>query len=281
MGRGFRRGARKCASLVLVCALLSPAAYAWGPNGHRLVVNKAVDTLPEDMRGFFETNRGYLAQHATDPLDWLARNPAERRNQYIQLDKYGRFPFDAVPRNYDAALRKHTKRVLEANGLLPWQIGVYSKRLEEAFRQRNWEQARLNAAILAHYVAQAHDPFNTTENFDGRLSGQPNVNLRFGTGLLDRYSRLFFVRPNDAVVIDDPTGHAFEICLSAHSWLENILLADRRARAGLSDYTDEYYDRFYNQAGAVLVRQLSDAASNVGSYWLTAWENAGRPQLPR
>jgi hypothetical protein len=68
--------------------------------------------------------------------------------------------------------------------------------------------------------------------------------------------------------------------MSAHSWLENVLLADRRAHEGLSGYTDEYYDRFFAQAGAVLVRQLSDASTDVGSYWMTAWINAGRPQLP-
>jgi hypothetical protein len=45
--------------------------------------------------------------------------------------------------------------------------------------------------------------------------------------------------------------------------------------------TSNYYDRFYNQAGATLIRQLSDAATNLGSYWLTSWINAGRPALPR
>jgi len=58
-------------------------------------------------------------------------------------------------------------------------------------------------------------------------------------------------------------------------------VADRHARSGLSDYTDEYYDRFYSEAGATLIRQLSDATTDVGSYWLTAWINAGRPALPR
>jgi len=29
------------------------------------------------------------------------------------------------------------------------------------------------------------------------------------------------------------------------------------------------YDRFYNQAAAILIRQLSDAATDVGSFWLT------------
>ena len=147
-------------------------------------------------------------------------------------------------------------------------------------RDHDWEQARLAAAFLAADVAQAHDPFHTTENFDGRLSGQPGVDLRFGFNLVDRYSLFFPMRPNDATYLPDPTDHAFESCMSAHSWLENILLADRRARAGLSDYTDEYYDHFYNLAGAILIRQLNEAAADVGSYWLTAWVNAGRPQLP-
>jgi len=79
--------------------------------------------------------------------------------------------------------------------------------------------------------------------------------------------------------LSDPTDHAFDACMSAHSWVENILLADRRAREGLSDYTDEYYDHFYNETAAILIRQLTEAATDVGSYWLTAWINAGRPQL--
>jgi hypothetical protein len=98
---------------------------------------------------------------------------------------------------------------------------------------------------------------------------------------VDRYQLFFFVQPNEAVFIHDPTDHAFELCLTSHSWLENVLLADRRAHEGLSAYSQEYYDRFYSLAGAILVRQLSDAATDVGSYWLTAWINAGRPQLPQ
>lgn len=97
---------------------------------------------------------------------------------------------------------------------------------------------------------------------------------------MDRYQLFFFVKPNEAAFVPDPTDHAFEMALNAHAWLENILLADRRAHENLDAYNDEYYDRFYTQAGAVLIRQLSDAATDVGSYWMTSWINAGRPQLP-
>jgi hypothetical protein len=268
----------------VVCLLLFVSfpqiSRAWGKNGHRLVVNKAIDTLPQDIRPFFESNLALLSQHVTDPLDAIVKSPAEKHNHFILLDKYGRFPFDALPRNYKAALTKFGKPKLDANGLLPWQIGVYSEKLTDAMKAGKWDEARLNAAILANYVAEAHDPFNTTDNFDGRLSAQPGVNERFGTTLIDRYSSFFPMRPNDAIFINDPTDRAFEACLSSHSWLENILLADRKARRGENSFTDEYYDRFYNQAAAILIRQLSDAATDVGSFWYTAWKNAGSPQLP-
>lgn len=257
-------------------------AFAWGPNAERLIANRAVETLPPDLRPFFQANRDFITHHAADPVEGLEKSPAtESHNQVLYLDRYGQYPFEALPRKYEAALAKFGRAKLESSGLLPWQIGVYSARLTDAMRAGNWEQARLIAAQLAGYVAQAFDPFNTTENYDGRAWGQPGVNLRFDTSLVDRYSLFFPLRPNDATFINDPTGHAFEDCVKAHSWLEIVLVADRKARSGLTDYTDEYYDRFYSEAGATLIRQLSDAAADVGSYWLTCWRNAGQPALPR
>lgn len=281
----FGRLPVRLAALLLLMAsvaLFPEHTTAWGRNADKLVVNQAIDTLPQDIRSFFEANRAYLLQHVIDPLNALAKTPAEKRNNHLYLDKYGRFPFDALPRNYKAAVDKYGKSKLQSNGLLPWQIGVYSQKLTEDMKTGRWDDVRLDAAILATYVAEAHDPFSTTENFDGKLTAQQGVNERFGTTLIDRFSSFFPMRPNDAAFISDPTDHAFEVCLSSHSLLEPILLADRNAYiAGKSySYNDEYYDRFYNQSAAILIRQLSEASTDIGSYWLTAWTNAGKPQLP-
>ncbi len=266
--------------IAMAFILAAPPAFPWGNNANKLIVNRAIDTLPEDIRPFFESSRSILYEHVNDPFVTVAKTPAERKNQFLYLEKYGRFPFDTLPRNYKAALAKFGKSKLDGNGLLPWQIGVYNAKLTDAMKAGKWDDAKLYAAILASYVAAAHDPFNTTDNFDGHLSNQTGINERFGTALVDRYSSFFFMRPNDAFYIADPTDHAFDACLSSHSWLETILYADREARRGLNAYTDEYYDHFYNQSGAILIRQISDAATDVGSYWLTAWKNAGQPQLP-
>jgi hypothetical protein len=276
-----RRGLRAVPVLLLAILFLTlPSSFGWGENAGRMIVDKAVDTLPVEMQSFFQANRSFLMQHVTDPLQSEARTPAEQAKGFIQLDHYGPFPFTALPRTYTAAVAKYGRRSLDAHGVLPWQIGLYSKKLTDAFRAHNWDDAKTSAALLAHYVAAAHDPFKSTVDSAGLLSNQEGVNERFGVGLVDRYQSFFFMKPNEAAFIRDPTDHAFEISLDAHSWLENILIADRRSREGLSGYTSEYYDRFYAQAGAVLIRQLSDASTDVGSYWMTAWINAGRPQLP-
>jgi hypothetical protein len=281
MRRITRQGLRTIPALLLtILFLVLPSSFGWGENAERIILDKAVDTLPDEMLPFFQANRSFLMQHVTDPLESEARTPAEQPKGFIDLDHYGPFPFTTLPRTYTAAVAKYGRRQLESRGVLPWQIGLYSKKLTDAFRAHNWDDARTSAALLAHYVAAAHDPFKSTLNNDGTLTGQPGVNERFGNGLLDRYQRFFFLKPNEAAFIRDPTDHAFEMSLSAHSWLENILLADRRSREGLTGYTGEYYDRFYAQAGAVLIRQLSDASTDLGSYWMTAWINAGRPQLP-
>ena len=75
----------------------------------------------------------------TDPLDSLAKNPKEMQYHVIYLNRYPPFPFDSLPRNYKKAVEKFGLSKIEANGVLPWQIGVYSAKLTEAFRQRNWK----------------------------------------------------------------------------------------------------------------------------------------------
>jgi hypothetical protein len=265
--------------LALMLCLL-PSSFGWGENAERLIASEAVSTLPEEMQPFFEANRQFIVQHVSETGQSPDKTAAGDHNDFIELDHYGQFPFSALPRNYTAAVAKYSRRTIETYGQLPWEIGLYSKKLTDAFQSGNWSDAKLSAAILAHYVAAAHDPFNAAMNRDGSLSGQTGINERFGTRLVDRYQLFFFVKPNEAALVRDPTDYAFEMCLSAHSWLEPVLLEDRRAREDITNYTDEYYDRFYARAGAILIRQLSDASTDTGSYWMTAWINAGRPQLP-
>jgi hypothetical protein len=264
-------------ALGLTC---TDSARAWGPTAHDIVNTWAIQTLPPGMRPFFQNNQPFLVAHANDPDELMRTDRFERKRHYIYLDKYGIFPYPALPHAYLRATEQFSSGRINRDGVLPWQVGEFSLRLTKAMKTGNWEEVKLDAAVLAHYVADAHDPLHTTQNFDGQLTQQTGLADRFEIRLLDRYSKFFIMRPEDAVKIDDPTEFAFQSCLEANIWVDLIVWSDLRAREGLRDYTDEYFDRFYGLVGATVMREINTAAHDAGSYWYTAWLNAGRPQLP-
>jgi len=52
-------------SLALTIALSPSLAFAWGKSANRLVVNRAVEALPQDIRPFFDANRSILLSTST------------------------------------------------------------------------------------------------------------------------------------------------------------------------------------------------------------------------
>jgi hypothetical protein len=262
---------RASAAAVIVLFTVQ-SAFGWGVAAQRFIAAKAIETLPPEIRGFYDSSSQQLRALVAAPTQAIATDPNEARYHVLYLNRYAPFPFEALPRSYKEAVEKFGRAKLDSNGRLPWQVGVYSAKLTTAFRAKDWDHVRQYSALLSNFVAETHDPFNMIDTKDARSGAAPGLQSRFSSSLVERYSTFFPMRPNDAYFIKDPTDSAFEDCL------EN---ADRRSRAGLPDYTDEYYDRFYNAVGAVLIRQLSEASTEVGAFWLTSWVNAGKPPLPQ
>lgn len=276
----LRRGrAAGYAAALLIIIFCASTALAWGPKGHVLVTKWAVETLPDPLKGYFEAYQQELLAHVNDPDEWMKKDRFEAFRHYIYLDEYGRFPYLKLPHSYQAAIRNFGAGRVMQRGTLPWQIGEFSLRLTTDMRQGKWDQARKDAAVLGYYIADAHDPLNTTDNFNGQLTGQTGLSARFGANLIDRYRNFILFRPEPAQRISDPTGYAFGMVIEANTWVNNILLGDLRARDDLPGYNDDYYDRFYSATSSILMHELSGAANDIGSYWYTAWLNAGKPSL--
>jgi hypothetical protein len=265
--------------LVLWMATVT-GGYAWGPAAHRLINGSAIQCLPPEIRAFFEANRQLLIDHANDPDEWIKKDRYERMRHYIYLDKYGYFPYLMLPHLYKAAVRHYGLGRLGRNGTLPWQIGEYSLKLTDALKTERWDEVREDAAALGHYVADAHDPLNTTQNYNGQLTRQTGLEERFGIRLIQRYSSFFMLRPAAAVKVEDPTEYAFSVVLESNTWVDHVLLDDLRSVERPGDYSDDYLNRFYTQIGSTAQQEINAAAHDIGSYWYTAWLNAGRPALP-
>lgn len=121
-----------------------PLTLGWGPTAHELVNTWAIQVLPQEIRPFFENNRTFLVEHANDPDNLMKTDRYERMRHYIYLDKYGVFPYVALPHSYNLAKEKFAWRV-SRDGMLPWQIGEFSLRLTKSLRggsgmKLNWTQ---------------------------------------------------------------------------------------------------------------------------------------------
>ncbi|MGH9353237.1 MAG: hypothetical protein ACRD2G_13940 [Terriglobia bacterium] len=278
--RSVRAGAIAFSTAVLLALFTCSQALAWGPQTHSLVTNWAIQTLPEPLQGYFSAYRQDLLGHVNDPDLWMKKDRFEQWRHYIFLDSYGRFPYLKLPHSYKAALAQYGARRVGRDGTLPWQIGEFSLRLTNDFREQKCDQARKDAAVLGYYVADAHDPLNTTENYDGQLTVQPGLAARFGIDLIERYQNFILYRSRPAAKIDDPTEYAFRTVTEANTWVDSILLADKRSRDDLPGYNDDYFDQFYTAVSSVVMHELTAAANDTGSYWYTAWLNAGQPAPP-
>lgn len=74
----------------------------------------AVYTLPKDMLGFFKKNIAYITEHSIDPDKRRYATKHEGVRHYIDIDHWGKIPFDEVPRDFEEAIIKHcTFRYIE------------------------------------------------------------------------------------------------------------------------------------------------------------------------
>ena len=279
---------RVIAVVIVLLSLILPARLgAWGFPAHRFIMDRAISGLPDGIRPFYERNRTFLIEYSVVPD--LLRNldvADEPPRHFLDMDAYGEYPFDALPRGYDEAVRTFGQEKITENGLLPWRAAEIYDRLVRAFeragRQENYslDDIKLMSAVLGHYVADAHVPFHAVLNYDGQLTGQRGIHSRFESQLFERMEGSLALPAGTMPPVRDARGFMFETLLKSSTYTEALLAADRRATDGLTEYDDVYFERWSRDAGPVLTQRVADAIAATVAMFTGAWEQAGRPALP-
>jgi hypothetical protein len=87
----------------------SEEAPPWGFFGHRRINRLAVFTLPPEMIVFFKRNIEFVTEHAVDPDKRRYATKHEAVRHYIDIDHWGEYPFDEVPRTLAGAIAKYSE----------------------------------------------------------------------------------------------------------------------------------------------------------------------------
>jgi hypothetical protein len=281
----FRVIALACFAAVAASAPVS----AWGYDAHKYIVERAIPLLPPELRPLFEANRAVVVEHSIDPDLWRELfGDEESPNHYLDYDAegYGPYPFSALPRDYDEAVKKFGKAHVDRYGRIPWRVEEVFGRLKDSFAayERRGSFGRYDilfySAWLAHYVGDSHVPFHAVVDSDGQRTGQRGIHTRFESLMFERYRGQLRVAPVAIAPIRNPRDFTFDALRVGTTLVPGILDADRRAIGDRDVYDDRYYDAFFKSSRAVLERRLGEASAAVAAMIAGAWEAAGKPAVP-
>ena len=171
----------------------TPAAHAWGNDGHRMINRLAANSLPTDVPAFLRATDvlNEIEYLGPEPDRW--RSPAEPElvsaqapEHFIDLepaDALGPLPhkrFDFEAKAYAAGDRP------DRIGLQPWETIEVWERLKAAMRQyrtmatNHEDTASVERVIvfyagwLGHYVGDGSNPLHTTIQYNGWTGPNPN-----------------------------------------------------------------------------------------------------------
>src|SRR5690554_1038399 len=284
-------------SVVLLLAL-SVLLQSWGFYAHRRINRMAVFSLPPEMIGFYKSNIEYLTAHAVDPDKRRYAAKGEAPRHYIDIDHYakdGENPFETMPRRWRDAVEKYSEDTLQAYGIVPWHIASVTNWLTNAFKEKNAKRILQLSADLGHYIADAHVPLHTTENYNGQMTGQKGIHGLWESRIPELTADDYDYLVGRAKYIKSPLNAIWKAVEESHSHLDSVLFIEKdltrkipsdqkyafetRGMSTVRQYSQEFALTYYRRMGDMVESRMRKSIEMVGSLWYTAWVNAGQPNL--
>lgn len=276
---------------------LNQPAQSWGFWAHKRINRLAVFTLPPEMIVFYKKHIEFLTEHAVDPDKRRYATEDEFSRHFIDVDHYGTYPFPEVPRKWDDAIKKFTEDTLKAYGIVPWHTEVMIKRLTWAFKQGDIGQILHNSADIGHYIGDGHVPLHTTENYNGQLTNQKGIHGFWESRIPELYGEEYDYWVGKAEYVGKPLDEIWKYVLESHNALDSVLVFERqlnqqfpadqkycyesRGTLMAQVYCEGYTHSYSNMLDGMVERRMRQAILQVGSFWYTAWVNAGKPDLDK
>lgn len=287
--------AAKCLlSAALLC--LCTSGYGWGFFGHRKINYMAVFMLPPEMIVLYKSQIDFLSEHAVDPDKRRYAVSDEAPKHYIDIDHYGKHPYNELPRRWDSAAAKFSEDTLLAYGIVPWWVQIMHRRLTEAFKQKDQARILRLSAEIGHYISDAHVPLHACSNHNGQYTNQTGIHAFWES----RVPELFADNTYDFVIgkasyIRNPGEFIWARVLESGAAADSVLRVEAELTSQFSpdtkfsyeerlgkvqrQYSTAFSSAYQNQLKGMIERRMRESIFAVASFWYTAWVDAGQPDL--
>lgn len=276
--------------------VISLQCFCWGFYGHKKINYQAVFLLPPQMLLFYKPNIALIAEHAADADKRRYAIAAEAPRHFIDIDYYGRYPFNELPHKWNDAVEKFGEDTLLTYGIVPWHVQVMLARLTKAFKEKDFSSIIKNSADLGHYIADAHVPLHASQNHNGQLTNQKGIHAfwesRVPELLADKKFDFFIGK---AEYIKDPGAFIWERVLESAKAADSVLQFEKklslqfpgdkkysfekRNNVLIRQYSSDYTIAYDKMLNGMVERRMRLSIFAIASFWYTAWINAGQPDL--
>lgn len=282
--------------ILLVLLIINIKSFCWGFFGHQRINYYAVFLLPPEMMVLYKPNIQFLSDHAVDPDKRRYVNSTEAPKHYIDIDRYGSYPYDKLPRKYDSAVKKFSRDTLLSYGIVPWWIETMVSQLTNAFKEQSTAKILKLSADIGHYIADAHVPLHANSNHDGQLTNQKGIHAFWESRIPELLAeKEFDFMIGKAAYISNihqfiwarilESAHEATIVLKTEEGLNATFPTDRKFafedRNGkmTRQYSTAYTIKYNKLLKGQIERRMRMSIASVASVWFTAWVNAGQPDL--
>jgi hypothetical protein len=282
--------------LSIFFSLLFINCYCWGFYAHRKINQYAVFLLPPEMMVFYKQHIDFLSEHAVDPDKRRYAVPEEGPRHYLDIDHYGTYPFDSLPRRWEDATLRYHPDTLTKHGVLPWWLQTMQYRLTEAFKEKHAAKILKLSAEIGHYLSDMHVPLHASGNHNGQLTGQKGIHAFWESRipeLLEEKEWNFFIgkaeyisKPSDFIwnrilesAVASDTVLRFEKELSQRFPADQKYAFENRNGIVIRQYSSAYCIAYNTLLKGMIERRMRQSVHAVASFWYTAWVNAGQPDL--
>lgn len=268
---------------------------SWGFFAHHRIHRLAVFTLPKAMAGFYKSNIDYITEHAISADKKRYVDSTEAPHHFLDADHYGKQPFKNLPQHWIDAAAKYSSDTLNKYGTVPWTITSNYYWLVRAFKAHDTSAILTLSANLGHYVSDAYVPLHLTQNYDGQLTNQTGLHAFWESRLPELFSNSYHYNVGKARYIASPLAEAFRICRSSYQSVDSVLRFERILNKRFTDstkyameqrgnrkvkvYSVAYSRAYHKMLNGMVQRRMRSSILSVGSFWFSAWVDAGQPDL--
>ncbi len=266
-------------SIILLIIFSSYFFLGWGRTGHQ-IINRSSTYSFNDEINFMVSWADFLAAHGSDADDRKGSDPTEGHKHYIDIDAFPEFTSaGSINQNFDSLVAQHGLSFVEDQGVLPWAILNTYESLKTAFENEDWENAKLLASDLGHYVGDAHMPLHLTLNYNGYSTNQGGIHSRYESTMLNSYASQLQYNGDSLIYIEDQSDYVFQFIYSNYVYVDSVLAADLEAKSIAGSYNSTYYQEMWNRTKDFTKMLFKSASNKLANLIYSAWINAGSPIL--